>query len=39
MGELNEQHRDAIDKMNDLFIGDPKKVLIQVEKPQGNLLS
>jgi radial spoke head protein 9 len=35
MPDLNEQHRDAVDKMNDFFTGNPTTILINVEKPAG----
>ena len=34
MPELNEQHADAVDKMNACFSGEHDKVLISVEKKE-----
>lgn len=34
MPDLNEQHREAVDRNNELFMGQPKKVLVNVENKE-----
>jgi radial spoke head protein 9 len=36
MPDLNEQHKDAVDRDDNLFMGDPRKVLVNVENKEGD---